>query len=352
MAGKLLAATCLCVFSLGVHAQGTTLQNQEEEDSTIAVIGYFCKNDTMEYTHVFGKEKINGSDTTVVSEATERMMIVVTDSTSEGYKMELIPLSCEVESHDSSDFMNRLPQLVWENCKDLRCKFTTDEFGVVQHIENWREIRDVMKKTYKMVFDSLYASMPVIDSLMPRQNIESLLMLRFSTEDGVKEVYEELETLFGLHGSELLIGQHESDGVSETGYPTHNFFDVFYSAKKDEYDFDGDYVVQLRTETKLSAEDTEDLLKSSFDVMFAGGLRDSVAKYTKDIFAGEDGGMTVTSTRQYCYFYNGWPKLMQKVEETNVSGMVKKIEYDMIEWSSRRWGVFTFPEEEEEGKKM
>ena len=74
-------------------------------------------------------------------------MITVTDSTSKGYTMELIPLSYEIEE-DDNDWQTRMASLMWNEYKNLRCRFTTDELGSVQHIENWREIRDVLKKSY------------------------------------------------------------------------------------------------------------------------------------------------------------------------------------------------------------
>ena len=57
-------------------------------------------------------------------------------------------------------------------------------------------------------------------------------------------------------------------------------------------------------------------------------------------------GMKVDEVGQYCYFYNGWPKLIQSIKEINFCNILKRVEYDSIEWTSRRWGVFTFPEEE------
>ena len=56
--------------------------------------------------------------------------------------------------------------------------------------------------------------------------------------------------------------------------------------------------------------------------------------------------MKVDEVGQYCYFYNGWPKLIQSIKEINFCNILKRVEYDSIEWTSRRWGVFTFPVEE------
>ena len=62
---KFLFMALTAFFALSVQAQGTTLEQQQEEDTTIMVAAYFCKNDTMTFHRVQGKEKINGSDTTL-----------------------------------------------------------------------------------------------------------------------------------------------------------------------------------------------------------------------------------------------------------------------------------------------
>ena len=333
---KYLTIIFLAIMTMTVQAQTMTLQNNEEEDSTIAVIGYFCKNDTMVFQRSQGKIKIIENDTTQLSGIVEKFMITVTDSTSNGYKMELIPLSCEIEKNDN-DWQTRLAYLLWEDYKNLRCRFTTDELGSVQHIENWREIRDVLKKSYVTVFDSLYASMPGLDSVMPRKQLESLMLMGCTTEDGIKEQYDELDMLFGLHGSEITMDPVESDDISEAGYPTHTRIESFYPAKEDEYDFEGDYVVQARTITKISSDDVKDLLTTTLGVLLTGELSDSINKYTSEALSDKNEGMTTTNHEQYCYFFNGWPKLMQKIVEINVAGLVKRIEYDSIEWTSRIW---------------
>ena len=343
---KIFTVLLMAVLGLSAHAQGMTLQSQEEEDSTIAVIGYFCKNDTMKYLRTQGKMKIVDNDTTVMNQITEEFMVVVTDSTANGYKMELIPLSCEVED-STENYETRLAALLWKNMKDLRCRFTTNELGAVEHIENWREIRDALKKCYVAAFDELYTSIPDLDTYMPRKQLESILLLGCSTEDGIKEQYDELDLLFGLHGLEYNIDPVEKDNVSEQGYPTHTTAESFFSTKEDEYDVDGDYVIRVKTDTKMSADDMNDLLGSTMDVLFSKELKDSVSKYALDYLKENEDGLKISNTNQFCYFFNGWPKLIQTVAEINIGNLVKRIEYDTIEWTSRRWGVFTFPEEEE-----
>lgn len=333
---KTFSIILLTIMSMTVKAQMKTLQNNEQEDSTISVVGYFCKNDTMVYQRTQGKMKIVGNDTTQLGEITEKFMVAVTDSTPNGYKMEITPMSFEIKNK-GNDYKTRMAALLWDDIKDLRCRFTTDEMGSVQHIENWRELRDVLIKSYVTVLDSLYASIPVLDSVMPRKQLESLMLLRSSTEDGIKEQYDELHMLFGLHGSEVTMEPVESDDISEAGFPTHTRIESFYSTPHDEYDIDGDYVVNARTETQLSGDDVKDLLSATLGVFLDGVVFDSVRKYTNEALASQKEGMKTTNYEQYCYFFNGWPKLMQKIVEINLAGLVRRVAYDSIEWTRRHW---------------
>ncbi len=336
---RIFTFICIVSLSMAVYSQGITLQNEEDTDTTIAVIGYFCKNDTMEYQRAQGKMKIVDNDTTVTSAIIEKFMIVVTDSTSNGYEMELIPVSFEVED-STNDIQVTLSKLLWEEYQNVHCRFTTDELGSVQHIQNWRDIRDMLKKNYKTAFDSLYTSMPMMDSIMPRKQLESLLILGCSTEEGIKEQYDELDMLFGLHGNQISMEPVESDDVSEAGYPIHSRIESFYPVQQDEYDCEGDYVVQARTDTKLTGDDAKDLLGSTLGVLFNKELTDSIDKYMNVAFKDKKEGMTMSCSEKYCYFFNGWPKLMQKVEEVNLGDIAKRVTYDAIEWTSRRWETY------------
>ena len=198
---------CLIGMAMSAWSQNLVLGQEEETDDAIAVVGYFCKNDTMTYTRTTSKYKIVEGDTTMTNSFQEEFMIVVTDSTSKGYKMKLIPLDVHFNgADDDEDEDNFLLKSLNQALGKIVCEFTTDELGQVQRIDNWRAIRDEVKKGIKLMCDTLYAAQPGMDSIMPRKQLEKILQLRFSTEEGVRESYEELEELFGLHGSTFDIG--------------------------------------------------------------------------------------------------------------------------------------------------
>ena len=55
---------CLAIGSMTAWSQNLVLEQEEPEDE-IAVVGYFCKNDTMTYRQTHNKYKIHEGDTTV-----------------------------------------------------------------------------------------------------------------------------------------------------------------------------------------------------------------------------------------------------------------------------------------------
>ena len=158
---------CLACVAMASWSQNLML-NQEEPEDVIEVVGYFFKNDTITYRQTHNKYKIQENDTTVSESYVEEFMIVVTDSTSDGYKMKYVPLSFTLLDADTvSDLMtNAMSRLM----QSVVCEFTTDEFGSIKSITNWRKIRDQLKKGVKVTCDTLYATIPDLDSIMPRKS--------------------------------------------------------------------------------------------------------------------------------------------------------------------------------------
>ena len=121
------------------YAQAQNLA-QVQEDSTINVVAYFCKNDTMEYRMEELQQKICGNDTTQNYYISEDFRIIVRDSTSNGYKLEYSSLGNREMEGNRVDILNKT---VLEKVAELSDRqhviFTVDELGNLQHIENWRE---------------------------------------------------------------------------------------------------------------------------------------------------------------------------------------------------------------------
>ena len=338
----------LAMLALTAWSQNLVLE-QEEADDAIAVVGYFCKNDTMTYRQTHNKYKIQGNDTTVSESYVEEFMIVVTDSTSDGYKMKYIPLSFTLQDADTvtSLMTNAMSQLM----QSVVCEFTTDEMGLLKSITNWREIRDQLKKGVKATCDTLYATIPDMDSIMPRKSLENILLLHFSTEEGIRDSYEELDDLFGLHGSVFDLGEKEVDS-EEQGYPQHISAKVGYTTIEDEVeDFDGDYAISTQTTMTIPVEDLMDLGFGALSMLVSDMANDSLEAVRDQIVdslkIAKPNGAEVIVKEYYGFFLNGWPKECYYEKAVDL-GFVQNIETRYIEWISRHWNIYVRDEESAE----
>ena len=339
---------CLACVAMASWSQNLML-NQEEPEDVIEVVGYFFKNDTITYRQTHNKYKIQENDTTVSESYVEEFMIVVTDSTSDGYKMKYVPLSFTLLDADTvSDLMtNAMSRLM----QSVVCEFTTDEFGSIKSITNWREIRDQLKKGVKVTCDTLYATIPDLDSIMPRKSLENSLVLNFSTEEGIRDSYEELESLFGLHGSTFDLVDKEVD-TEEQGYPQHISVRIGYTAIEDEEnDYDGDYAISTQSTTTIPVEDLMDLGLGALSMIVSDMANDSIEAIRNQIVdslkIAKPNGAEIIVKEYYGFFMNGWPKEYYFEKAVDL-GFGQNIETRYIEWISRNWYFYIRDDEPSE----
>ena len=341
---------CLVCVTMTSWSQNLML-NQEEPEDEIAVVGYFCKNDTMTYRQTHYKYKVHEGDTTVSESYEEEFMIVVTDSTSDGYKMKYVPLSFTL--HDADTVTKLMTNAMSQLMQSVVCEFTTDELGQLKSITNWREIRDKLKKGVKTMCDTLYTTILDIDSIMPRKSLENILLLNFSNEEGIRNSYEELENLFGIHGTIMEIGDKEVD-TEEQGYPQHISAKIGYTTIEDEEnDYEGDYAIQTISTTTIPVEDMLDLGFGALAMVVSDMASDSLDAVRDQIvdslkIAKPNGAEIIV--KEYCrYFLNGWPKDYY-YEKTIDLGNGPNIETRYIEWISRNWDFYLKDEQTTEIK--
>ncbi|KXB47643.1 hypothetical protein HMPREF1870_00647 [Bacteroidales bacterium KA00344] len=328
----LLSFLVACVAS-PMWAQQPAFETTDP-DTTINIVAFFCNHDTTTYTYESRKWKVNAGDTTEVHRLTEKFQLVVTDSTPDGYKLVYIPLSFEY--NDTAKSTDKLMyEALWNLTRNLRPEFLMDEMGQLTHLTNWREIRDAMKKGNKMMLDSLYAKSPELDSVMPRQRMESVLALKFINEAGVMDAYEEVKTLFDLHGRQVKIGTTEVD--DSTSFPSHTKLWASYEAVEDpDEDYEGDYAIQSNTVTTLSGEEAAALIGNVFNVLATGEVAGKLQQLMVDSLKTQ---MTVTNLEDYHYFFNGWPKLMRKQKIIEIKDH-KNVDESSIEWADYIWGTY------------
>lgn len=326
---KTLLLLILCLASMAMTVWSQDL-NQVEPENVIDVVGYFYKNDTLTYELTHYKYKIQENDTTVSDSYVQEFMIVVTDSTSEGYKMKYIPLSLNLNDADmgTSLMENAMRQLM----QSVVVEFTTDEYGSIKSITNWREIRDHLKKGVKATCDTLYSTIPGLDSIMPRKSLENLMKLGFSTEKDVRDYYEVFETLFGLHGSSFEICDDEED-TEEQGYPQHSTLHIGYTPIEDEdYDHNGDYDILKQSTMTVPVEDVMNLGLGVLMMMGNMGndsLDVDLDQIVDSVKTEKPNGADFIVKEFYRFFLNGWLKEYYYKEAADI-GFYQSIETHYI----------------------
>ena|SRR5574344_16607 len=344
------------LFSTSAKAQNVTLLNQEDSSNVIDIVGYFCKGDTLEYENMQDSWVCTLGDTSDVSRYITDFRVIINDSTKNGYEMEYIPLNysvCQETSEDETSSMKKNLEDITTSLifsKHIHAKFTTDEFGGIKHIKNWKEIKTALYDGIEKTYDSLYQTKPGLDSIISRKNITAIIKLKISTEDGIKDVYKDMNMLFGLHGKEFDIGKTES--TDSTGYPSKTILvaSLENADKNIEDSYDGDYGVSETTVTKIPKEDIADLVELSLGILSKGEKGDSINniinQYMKDSI---NGNITMAENEDYHYFFNGWPKKMRTQKIVNLAGFTKVAETD-ISWTKASCN--NYKKDEEEQKKI
>ena len=327
-------------LGIGGSVASHGVKDLDVQDSTIAVVAYFWKGDTMKYVRTQTALTVDDGDT-LASDTTfsEEFMIVVLDSTAKGYKMELIPVSLEYKEDPTNDVTNRMMATLQDYFKGLKAVFTTDEYGTLKGIDNWKEVRDRMKGGIKIMLDSLYSTTDSLEEFMPRNQFEGLLTLMYSTEAGVLTAYDELSTLFLLHGNVFDIGQTTVDDTDKD-----SSFTTFYVGYEplDEYGTELDYNIFGTTVTRYTADEAGDMLGGVFNILLKDTIAGGVNKVLKDSL---NYGMTITRLTDYHLFFNGWPKQM-RAQRIVKFGSRTKITTDEIDWKYRSWRQYAVKRDE------
>lgn len=343
----ILVSMFVC-FGVAGNKTARVAADDASADSSISVIAWFAKGDTMKYCYTQADFKIKNDTDTLKNdkELEEEFMLVVTDSTSKGYTIEYIPVSHKYGGKEFDDEVSENTfSALNDMFKDVHAIFTTDEYGAITGIRNWKEIRDKMKDGITLMLDSMYRINPGLDSVMPRKRYESLINMAYSTEKGILSAYDEVTTLFGLHGNVFNIGTTKVDDSSKDS----TFTTVFagYEAY-DDYSFEDDYTIGGRSETRLSRDETVELVGNVFGVL----LQDSIAnKATTVLRDSLKAGATITFLEDYNYFYNGWPCAMRTCKIIEFAN-IKVVKQQGMVWTYRSWNNYEAEATKPEGVNM
>ncbi|SFG24650.1 hypothetical protein [Prevotella sp. KH2C16] len=328
---KRLLLLIALLASLQCRAQ-SQLVNQQE-DSLVNLVAWFCKGDSMRYAVESVSYKVDGKDTTVQSHVEEDILLTVLDSTSKGYRIELTSMPRKATLGDSKGFLKGGDAHEWFATLFHPAKviFTTSDVGEVQNIENWREIRDDFHKKMKPLLDSIYANTPGMQDIVPRKNLESLLLLTTSTEENIRKGLKVLSLLFDMHGRQYKLGNTPIDGLN--GYNSKGSLTAGYGAYEKEDGWDDDIRLFSTIQTVLTLEDLKPLVGATVGMLTKEDIGQEVEKALHENMKEN---LTVTDESEFYYFFNGWPCSMTQSRIAGYPGY-QKVKATNATWTYRAW---------------
>lgn len=296
--------------------------------STVPVIAWFSKHDTVYYWVNESSWRINGADTVRTSSQSMRVRINVVDSAATGYKLEYtfleFPTENLPETASFSDiFQNQIVARLAKKIEGTTVSFETDDCGRITGINNLGRI----KKQAKSLFNEAIKEFSVLPEMQEAKE------LGFDIRDYAKKIdmnqlvdgyLEELNLLFLNHGNEYTAGEFKEyeDATDSTFEST-----TVISANVDS---DGCYSVMADITNILTRKYIKELVGNVVGLFNNDSINDSFITHF-------DSQVKVNGVYEdYLktdYLPNGWPFYLVKQQSTKI-GQLEKVKQKVISLDS------------------
>jgi hypothetical protein len=296
----LFSAFLLCVVTpcVGATQQDDTAAVQ---DSTLSVIGWFCKSDTAVYWIQDGGWKFIDGDTIKTAGVSRKVMLTVTDSTATGYKMDytLLDVRCDtLEDSDLNNYQNKITALIGKKLVGTTISFETDEYG---EIVKFNDLDNLKKKSKSLTKDVINE----IEKLPSSMNLKNMgVDIRDFTKnikDGdvtVDGYLQEIKMLFMCHGNVYNLGEiTESNEAADTQYESETYCNV--SIDEDEC-----YSIMNETVTIIPKSDVKELVSEFVDNINNAKVKES---FDEAYDSSDLDDCTKNSYVNISFLPNGWP---------------------------------------------
>lgn len=279
-------------------------------DSTVQVIGFWDLHEKQNYAVSLEKIKVNGADTTSRELIHYDVEITVKDSASDSYTIEWSYRNYR------SDSKNPTVQKIVSISEDMRILIKTDEFGMLQEVVNWREVRDHINASLKKLKKDL-ADVPGMDAVI--QQMASL----YSTKAAIEShAILDMHQFYHFHGAKYKLGEVLEGEVKSPNLYGPEPFDCHLNVYLDEINLEDDNYI-LRSEQIV---DSEQLTEATF--LYLTNLSKSLGKPgpNKDDISDLT-NETLTASRIHV---SGWP-IYSVLTKTVTAESATNIEERIIE---------------------
>lgn len=311
-------------------------QNAEQADSSINVIAYFSKNDTVTYKETNYNYKIVGNDTTIQSAVSEEIMLIVRDSTANDYTIEMKDVDFHVLT-DIPSYQDLLTRTIWEKTKHIPLIFKVDSLGTFQGIVNWQEVKNELNTAIDIIVKTMIADFG--EKFFSAEGLKNLLHTTFDSEEAYVNASPMLSKAFGLYGYSFTLGKSKAKGET-MGYPT----DITYatdickedSKEDEELSYTGDYTFASVSKTTIPATAAMKLGLGNVKQTLSEDLTKNIDEQKVLEEAKGMKNLSMTDNEVFSFFFNGWPKYYgeEKIVEFNDQKTITSTE---IEWTDFHW---------------
>lgn len=309
-----------CMISQARPSASDTVEDEDAVagDSTVSVIGWFSKRDTLDYWIYQGEWKVNGQDTIRTMGINTKVRIVVTDSTSNGYNMDYTFLEVRgdtIENAPMSNFQNVIVEKLGQKIVGTTIQFETDEYGSITKFNNLDRINEQAESLFKEAMNELL-SMPEMKMAKAVGIDISKISKLIDVNQLVDGYLEELKLLFIHHGLKYPTGKIcEHNEATETTYEN----DICTLVDIDSED--GSYFIATQAENLVPPSDMKKILGNIVD-----NIMDN-EELAETVNSGLDSHIKligiISSYFETEYLSDGWPYSVLKQDETMIGGQGK-----------------------------
>lgn len=310
-------------ISMAMHGETpSTSDSSASLDSTINVIAWFNKHDTVTYRVNEYSWKLNDADTVLTASYSMIARINVVDSTAKGYKMDYTFLDFPTDTlPDSASvidrFQNQITDKLARKIVGTTVHFETDEYGRITKYNNLGQIKKQAKSLFKEALNEFFK----------HPEIQGLKKMGFDIKDYAKNVdtdklvdgyLEELNMVFMYHGLSMLPGENtEHEEASDTQYENTTYTSAFIDAD------DGSYSIVQDVTSILPRNELKEMVGEVVESFSNDSITDSFNE-NFDVQVNVD--CTYEDYVKIDYLVNGWPYLVVRQKATMIGkrGKVKQ----------------------------
>ena len=217
----------LIVLSFLVSTQQTYSQINMA-DSSAQIVGYWSIGETQSFDVSFGKLKITEDDTVSRLMINYEIDVTILDSTENSYTIEWFYKNYKIDT--DSELVKKMTKAT----EDVSVIIKTNEFGTIQEVLNWEEIRDFIGNAMKQV-ENEAKDIPGIDKI-----IEQSLALYNSKEAIEANAIKDAVQFYNFHGVAYNLNEELSGQMQFTNNYGGNPFDVDVTIFLDELNEEND----------------------------------------------------------------------------------------------------------------